>query len=88
MRRHSRAIWENAASFTRPSCAQVQSGVHGIDGEVELLKRAEASYQEYLTLTRNRFMRRIASDLDVAQARSRLYGVQSVDRPRCSAHRV
>ncbi len=37
----------------------------------------EASYKEYLTLTQNRFNAGVASDLDVAQAESQLYGVQS-----------
>jgi NodT family efflux transporter outer membrane factor (OMF) lipoprotein len=42
-----------------------------------LLKRTEDSYQEYLTLTKNRFAGGIASDLDVAQAESQLYGAQA-----------
>src|SRR5213078_524402 len=37
----------------------------------------EAGYQEFLTLTRNRFSAGVASDLDVAQAESQLYGAQS-----------
>jgi outer membrane protein TolC len=41
------------------------------------LNRTEASYQEYLTLTRNRFASGVVSDLDVAQAESQLYAVQS-----------
>jgi NodT family efflux transporter outer membrane factor (OMF) lipoprotein len=51
--------------------------LHGIDGEAELLARTVSSYQEYLTLTRNRFASGVASDLDVAQAESQLYSTQS-----------
>src|SRR5580698_5475814 len=51
--------------------------MHGLDGETALLMTTEASYQEYLTLTKNRFSAGIASDLDVSQAESQLYGVQS-----------
>src|SRR6185295_11057208 len=35
------------------------------------------SYEEYLTLTRNRFAAGVASDLDVAQAESQLYATQA-----------
>jgi NodT family efflux transporter outer membrane factor (OMF) lipoprotein len=51
--------------------------LHGTDADVELLKRTEGSYQEYLTLTQNRYRGGVASDLDVAQAEAQLYGTQS-----------
>jgi NodT family efflux transporter outer membrane factor (OMF) lipoprotein len=51
--------------------------LHGLDNDADLLKRTAASYAEYLTLTRNRFAGGIASDLDVAQAETQLYGTES-----------
>jgi len=68
---------ENAKLLYQAQLAQDYFGIHGIDGEADLLGRIEASYQEYLTLTRNRFAAGVASDLDVAQAESQLYDVQS-----------
>jgi NodT family efflux transporter outer membrane factor (OMF) lipoprotein len=50
---------------------------HGLDGDIELLKRTVASYQDYLQLTRNRFAGGVASDLDVAQAEAQLYAAQT-----------
>jgi NodT family efflux transporter outer membrane factor (OMF) lipoprotein len=51
--------------------------LHGLDGESDLLNRTLKDYQEYLTLTQNRFAGGIASDLDVAQAESQVYNTQS-----------
>ncbi len=67
----------NARLLYQSELAQDYFGLHGLDGEAALLSRTEASYEEYLTLTRNRFTGGVASDLDVAQAESQLYGVQS-----------
>jgi NodT family efflux transporter outer membrane factor (OMF) lipoprotein len=67
----------NARLLYQAELAQDYFGLHGIDAEVELLGRTEASYEEYLTLTRNRFAAGIASDLDVAQAETQLYAVQA-----------
>ncbi len=67
----------NARLLYQSELAQDYFGLHGLDGEAELLTRTEASYEEYLTLTQNRFTGGVASDLDVAQAESQLYGVQS-----------
>ena len=67
----------NARLLYQAELAQDYFGLHGNDGEAELLTRTEASYQEYLTLTRNRFSAGVASDLDVAQAEAQLYQVQS-----------
>ena len=67
----------NARLLYQAELAQDYFGLHGIDGEAGLLTRTEASYKEYLTLTRDRFSAGVASDLDVAQADSQLYQVQS-----------
>jgi NodT family efflux transporter outer membrane factor (OMF) lipoprotein len=68
---------ENARLLFQTQLAQNYFLLHGIDSEIDLLQRTAASYTEYLTLTRNRFAGGVASDLDVAQAESQLYGVQS-----------
>ncbi len=67
----------NARLLYQAELAQDYFGLHGNDGVAELLTRTQASYEEYLTLTQNRFSAGIASDLDVAQAESQLYEVQS-----------
>jgi len=67
----------NARLLYQAELAQDYFGLHGLDGEAGLLTRTAASYEEFLTLTRDRFSAGIASDLDVAQAESQLYGVQS-----------
>ncbi|MCU1234121.1 MAG: transporter [Candidatus Solibacter sp.] len=51
--------------------------MHSADTDIDLLNRTVASYQEFLTLTQNRYAGGVASDLDVAQAESQLYGAQS-----------
>jgi NodT family efflux transporter outer membrane factor (OMF) lipoprotein len=67
----------NARLLYQAELAEDYFGLHGLDGEAGLLTRTAASYEEFLTLTRDRFSAGIASDLDVAQAESQLYGVQS-----------
>jgi NodT family efflux transporter outer membrane factor (OMF) lipoprotein len=67
----------NARLLYQAELAQDYFGLHGNDGEAELLTRTEASYEEYLTLTRSRVSSGIAADLDVAQAEAQLYAVQS-----------
>ena len=67
----------NARLLFQAELAQDYFGLRGIDGEAELLTRTQGSYEEYLTLTRNRFSAGIASDLDVAQAEAQLYAVQA-----------
>ena len=67
----------NARLLYQAELAQDYFGLHGNDGEADLLARTEASYEEYLTLTQNRFSAGVVSDLDVAQAESQLYDVQS-----------
>ncbi len=68
---------ENAKLLYQSELASDYFQLHGIDGDIDLLDRTAASYQEYLTLTKNRFAGGVASDLDVAQAESQLYGTQS-----------
>jgi NodT family efflux transporter outer membrane factor (OMF) lipoprotein len=67
----------NARLLYQAELAQDYFGLHGNDGEAELLTRTEASYKEYVTLTGNRVAAGVASDLDVAQAETQLYAVQS-----------
>ncbi|MCU1383144.1 MAG: transporter [Acidobacteria bacterium] len=67
----------NARLLFQSELAQDYFGLHGLDGEVAVLTRTAASYTEYLTLTQNRFTFGVASDLDVAQAETQLYGVQA-----------
>src|SRR5437588_7688575 len=68
---------ENARLLFQAELAQDYFQLHGIDADIDLLRRTEAGYQEFLTLTRNRFRGGVASDLDVAQAESQLYAAQS-----------
>jgi NodT family efflux transporter outer membrane factor (OMF) lipoprotein len=68
---------ENARLLFQAELAQDYFQLHSTDAEMDLLTRTESSYQEFLTLTRNRFNGGVASDLDVAQAESQLYGTQS-----------
>lgn len=68
---------ENARLLYQSELAQDYFLLHGLDTQFELLSRNAQSYQEYLTLTRNRFNGGIASDLDVAQAESQLYTTQA-----------
>ena len=67
----------NARLLFQAELAQDYFQLHGIDAQIELFDRTAASYQEYLTLTKNRFAAGVASDLDVAQAESQLYETQS-----------
>jgi NodT family efflux transporter outer membrane factor (OMF) lipoprotein len=67
----------NARLLYQAELAQDYFGLHGNDGEAELLARTEASYKEYVTLTRNRVSAGVASDLDVAEAETQLYAVQA-----------
>lgn len=68
---------ENARLLYQSELAEDFFQLHGLDAEADLLMRTESSYEEYLTLTRNRVTGGVASDLDVSQAESQLYGVQT-----------
>ena len=77
---NAQASYADLANATLLYQAEVASDyfeMHGLDSDVDLLQRTGASYEEYLTLTRNRFNGGVASDLDVAQAESQLYATQS-----------
>jgi NodT family efflux transporter outer membrane factor (OMF) lipoprotein len=67
----------NARLLYQAELAQDYFGLHGTDGEAELFTRTQTSYEEYLSLTRNRVSAGVASDLDVAQAETQLYAIQS-----------
>lgn len=73
----SYADLQNATLLYQSELAIDYFQLHGLDSSVDLFQRTAASYSEYLTLTRNRFAGGVASDLDVAQAESQLYGTQS-----------
>ena len=73
----SYADLENAKLLYQSELASDYFLLHGLDGDADLLQRTATSYEEYLTLTRNRFNGGVASDLDVAQAESQLYATQS-----------
>jgi NodT family efflux transporter outer membrane factor (OMF) lipoprotein len=68
---------ENARLLYQSELATDYFTLHTTDADADLLQRTVASYEEFLTLTRNRFQGGVASDLDVAQAESQLYGAQS-----------
>jgi len=71
------ALLESARLLYQTELAQDYFQLHGLDGDAALLQQAVQSYQEYLTLTRNRFAGGIASDSDVAQAETQLYTTQA-----------
>jgi NodT family efflux transporter outer membrane factor (OMF) lipoprotein len=73
----SAADLENARLLYQALLAEDYFLLHGQDGQYDLLDRTAKSYQEYLTLTKNRYAGGVASDLDVAQAESQLYTTQS-----------
>jgi NodT family efflux transporter outer membrane factor (OMF) lipoprotein len=68
---------ENAKLLYQAELAQDYFQIHGTDADIDLLRRTETSYKEYLEMTRNRFTSGIASDLDVAEAETQLYGAQT-----------
>jgi NodT family efflux transporter outer membrane factor (OMF) lipoprotein len=68
---------ENARLLFQAELAQDYFQLHGIDGDADLIRTTADSYNEYLTLTKNRYASGVASDLDVAQAESQLYSTQA-----------
>ncbi|MBV8845092.1 MAG: efflux transporter outer membrane subunit [Bryobacterales bacterium] len=68
---------ENAKLLYQAELAQNYFGIRGIDVQTSLLTRTQLSYREYLQLTENRFAGGIASELDIAQAETQLFGVES-----------
>jgi len=67
----------NAKLLFQAELAQDYFGLRGNDAEAALLARTEASYEEYLALTRKRVAAGVAAELEVAQAETQLYAVQS-----------
>jgi len=67
----------NARLLYQAEVARDYFGLHGNDGEAELLTHIEASYKEYVALTATRVSSGVASDLDVAQAETQLYAIQA-----------
>jgi NodT family efflux transporter outer membrane factor (OMF) lipoprotein len=63
---------ENARLAYQSELAQDYFELRGTDGDIELLTRTVNSYQEYLTLTQNRYKAGVASGGDVAQAQTQL----------------
>ncbi len=68
----SAAQLENARLSIQAELALAYFGLHGLDGDLELLAAAVNMYEESLTLTQNRFAGGVASGLDVAQAETQL----------------
>jgi NodT family efflux transporter outer membrane factor (OMF) lipoprotein len=63
---------ENARLAFQAELASDYFQLHGTDGDLDLLERTVASYQDYLVLTQNRFKSGVASGADVAQAQAQL----------------
>ena len=63
---------ENARLAFQSELAQDYFDLHGTDGDIDLLGRTAKSYEEYLTLTQNRYKAGVASGGDVAQAQTQL----------------
>jgi NodT family efflux transporter outer membrane factor (OMF) lipoprotein len=68
---------ENARLLYQSELAEDYFQLHGIDSEIDLLEKTQASYEDFVTLTRNRYAAGVASPLDVDQAESQLYGAES-----------
>jgi NodT family efflux transporter outer membrane factor (OMF) lipoprotein len=68
---------ENARLSYQGTLAQDYFSLRGIDAEAKLLKETVASYQTYVTLTKNRYASGIASQADVAAAQTQLDGTKA-----------
>ncbi|MGA2737404.1 MAG: efflux transporter outer membrane subunit [Bryobacteraceae bacterium] len=66
------ALLENARLSYQSDLAQDYFELHGSDAEIDLLKATVKSYEDYLTLTQNRYKAGVASGGDVALARTQL----------------
>jgi NodT family efflux transporter outer membrane factor (OMF) lipoprotein len=73
----SAADLENARLTFHAQLAEFYFELHGIDGDMDLLDRTVAIYQQYLKLTQDRFELGVASGGDVAQAETQLYTTQA-----------
>ena len=63
---------ENARLSYQATLAQDYFSAHGLDAQEKLLRDTVSSYQTYLDLTTNRYNSGIASQADVAQAKTQL----------------
>ena len=68
----SAAQLENARLIIQANLAIDYFSLHGLDGDIGLLEKTVASYEDYLKLTRARFAAGVASGADVAQAEAQL----------------
>jgi NodT family efflux transporter outer membrane factor (OMF) lipoprotein len=68
---------ENARLSYQSELAADYFGMHGSDGEIDLLDRTVKSYQEYLKLTQDRYKAGVASGGDVALAQTQLDTTQA-----------
>ncbi len=68
---------ENVRLLYQSELAADYYQIRGIDNKMDLLQKTDASYSDYVTLTRNRYQAGVASPLDVNQAESQLYGVEA-----------
>src|ERR1039458_2083951 len=66
------ALLENARLSYQSELAQDYFELHGTDGDIDLLDRTTKSYEEYLTLTQNRYKAGVASGGDVALAQTQV----------------
>ena len=66
------ALLENARLSYQAELAQDYFELHDTDGDIDLLQTTVKSYEDYLTLTQNRFKSGIASGADVAQAQTQV----------------
>jgi NodT family efflux transporter outer membrane factor (OMF) lipoprotein len=66
------ALLENARLSYQSELAQDYFELHGTDGDIDLLERTVKSYDEYLTLTQNRYKAGVASGGDVALAQTQV----------------
>ena len=67
---------ENVRLTVQSELAQDYFQLRGLDGQRDLLEKTVASFEEYLTLTKNRFNGGVASGADVAQAETQLNSVK------------
>jgi NodT family efflux transporter outer membrane factor (OMF) lipoprotein len=68
----SEAQLENAKLAYQTDLATDYFTLRGIDGDIDLLKRTVVQYQDYVTLTENRYHAGVAAGTDVAQAQTQL----------------
>ena len=68
---------ENMRLSYQATLAQDYFSLHGLDAEAMLLTQTVKSYEDYLTLTKNRYNSGIASQADVAEAQTQLDTTQA-----------